>query len=79
VPLYHFEVRTETHVMLTEGVKLPNSTAARVEAAKRVGALLHEHAGRIWSDEDWQMDVTDDTGLILYVLHVSAMKTAATR
>jgi hypothetical protein len=39
--------------------------------------LLKEHAGRLWADEDWRMDVTDETGLILFVIHVSAMNAAA--
>jgi GTP cyclohydrolase II len=77
VPLYHFEVRTETHVMLTEGAQLEDSTAARIEAARRIGDLLKEHAGQFWVDQDWQMDITDERGLILYVIHVSAMKAAA--
>ena len=75
---YNFEVRTPSHVMLTEGLELPDRTDARVEAAKRVGQLLHDHAGQLWVDQDWQMDVTDETGLILYVINVSAMRTAAT-
>ena len=79
MPLYHFEVRTETHVMHTEGADLPDSTAARVEASCRIGTLLREHASQLWVDQDWQMDVTDASGLILYVIHVSAIKTAATQ
>jgi hypothetical protein len=43
-----------------------------------VGDLLKTHAGAIWEDKEWQMDVTDSTGLILFVIQVSAMKTAAT-
>jgi hypothetical protein len=50
MPTYHFEVRTPTHVMVTEGIDLPDSTAARVEAAKRIGELLRVHAGEIWVD-----------------------------
>jgi hypothetical protein len=71
---FNFQVRTETHVMLTAGAELADISAARVEAAKRIGALLTEHAGQIWIDQDWQMDVTDDAGLILYMINVSAMK-----
>jgi hypothetical protein len=79
MPLYHFEVRTPTHVMLTEGIELGDHTAARVEAARRIGELLNEHAGQIWIDQDWQMDITDEAGLILYVIHVSTLKSAATQ
>lgn len=50
---------------------------ARVEAARRIGELLKQHAGKLWADEEWQMDVTDDVGLILFSIHVSAMNTAA--
>jgi hypothetical protein len=75
---FHFQVRTETHVMLTEAAELRDADEARVEAAKRVGLFLHEHAGRLWVDMHWQMDVTDDGGLILFVIYVQALKSAAT-
>jgi hypothetical protein len=64
--------------MITQGAELADSTAARVEAAKRIGNLLHDHAGQLWVDQEWQMDVTDQNGLILYVIQISAMRTAAT-
>ena len=64
--------------MVTEVADLSNSDEARVEAAKRIGMLLHAHAGKLWVDEDWQMDVTDDTGLILFVINVTALQSAAT-
>ena len=75
---FHFQVRTGTHVMVTEAAELGDSDEARIEAAKRIGLLLHAHAGTLWTDEDWQMDVTDDTGLILFVINVSAMRSSAT-
>jgi hypothetical protein len=78
VPHYHFQVRTATHVMLSEGVDLAKPEDARIEASRRVGDLLKSHAGKIWEDENWQMDITDDLGLILFVIHVSAMRTPAT-
>ena len=75
---FHFQVRTGTHVMVTEFADLDNTDEARVEAAKRIGLLLHAHAGKLWEDEDWQMDVTDDTGLILFVVNISAIRSSAT-
>ena len=74
---FHFQVRTESHVMLTEVADLRNLDEARVEAAKRIGVLLHDHAGQIWVDEEWRMDVTDERGLILFIVTVNAMKSAA--
>jgi hypothetical protein len=64
--------------MLTEVSDLADNDEARVEAAKRVGTLLHDHAGRLWADEDWQMDVTDERGLILFVIFVQALRAPAT-
>jgi hypothetical protein len=49
-----------------------------VQAAKRIGILLHDHAGKLWVDEDWQMDVTDERGLVLFVINISAMRSSAT-
>jgi hypothetical protein len=77
VPRYHFQVRTETHVLITEGAELAGTDEARIEAARRIGKLLTEHAGRLWVDEDWRMDVTDEAGLILFIIQVSAMNSAA--
>jgi hypothetical protein len=57
---------------------LADTDQARIEAAQRIGLLLHEHANKLWADEDWQMDVTDDTGLILFVINVHALKSPAT-
>jgi len=75
---FHFQVRTPTHVLLTEAADLPDLEDARVEAARRVGELLREHAALLWVDNDWQMDVTDDAGLILFVIYITAMKSPAT-
>jgi hypothetical protein len=79
MPFFHFQVRTESHVLLTEGAELSGLCEARIEAATRVGDLLKEHAAQIWADEHWQMDVTDGKGLILFVLDLSAFKTSATK
>jgi hypothetical protein len=74
----HFQVRTETHVMLSEVADLQDAEHARVEAAQRVGAFLLDHASRLWIDERWQMDVTDERGLVLFVIYVEASKAPAT-
>lgn len=75
---FHFVVRTETHVLLSDSIELVSLKTARTEAAKRVGDLLKTHAEAIWVDKEWQMDVTDASGLILFVINVSAMKSSAT-
>ena len=75
---YNIEIRTESHVAETLKVERDNLTALRIELARFVGELLKDHADQIWVDEDWQIDVTNEDGLILYVMNVSARKTPAT-
>lgn len=76
--IFHFQVRTPTHVLHTQVADLASLDAARVEAARRSGQLLSEHAAQLWVDEDWRMDVTDEKGLVLFVIIISTMKSAAT-
>jgi hypothetical protein len=64
--------------MMTETAELSGTEDARIEAPKRIGALLTSHATKLWTDEDWQMDVTDEDGLVLFVINVSAMRSSAT-
>jgi hypothetical protein len=75
---YRINIRTESHIADSVKVEMENLTDLRVEMARFVGELLQDHAALIWADQDWQVDVTDATGLILYVLHISAADTPAT-
>jgi hypothetical protein len=78
MPRYHIELRTESYVATTLDVDRDDLTELRIEMARFVGQLLQDHASQIWVDEEWRVDVTDDTGLILFVMQISAMSTAAT-
>jgi hypothetical protein len=78
MPLYHIELRTADRVWDTVEVDRPDADGLRIEMAKFVGDLLREHAGQIWADQDWRVDVTDDRGLILYVMQIVATDSAAT-
>jgi hypothetical protein len=75
---YNINIRTESHIAETLSVESDDHTALRVELARFVGELLKDHAELLWVDEDWQIDVSDDVGLILYVMHISALRTPAT-
>ena len=76
--LYNIQLRSETHVWVTETVDQADHAALRVEVARFVGQLLRQHAGKIWEDQAWRVDVTDERGLILYYMSISAAETAAT-
>ena len=75
---YHIALRTESHVRETLEVERDDLTALRIELARFVGELLRDHAKEIWEDEDWRVDVTDEDGLILYVMKISATDSPAT-
>ncbi|MHA6722574.1 DUF6894 family protein [Sphingomonas sp. RS2018] len=75
---FHINVRTGSHIATTLTVDKADHAELRLEMARFVGELLTKHAAQIWADEDWQVDVSDETGLILYAMQVSASKTPAT-
>lgn len=75
---YNIELRTESRVSETLQVEKADLTELRIEVARLVGDLLKDHANQIWIDEDWRVDVTDETGLILYVMQITATNSAAT-
>ena len=78
MPRFNIELRSESHVATTLEVEAADIDALRIEIAKFVGELLKDHAAQIWEDQDWRVDATDETGLILFVMHVFASSTAAT-
>ena len=78
MPRYTIQLRTESHVSDALEVHRDDLTALRVELARFVGELLKDHAEQIWADEDWRVDVTDEAGLILYVMEIRATNAAAT-
>ena len=78
MPRYHIALRTETHVRETLEIDRDDLTALRIELAAFVGEMLKDHANEIWIDQDWRVDVTDDNGLILYAMQISATDSAAT-
>jgi hypothetical protein len=75
---YNIELRTESHVSETLAVEKSDLTELRIEVARFLGELLRDHANQIWVDEDWRVDVTDETGLILYVMQLTATNASAT-
>lgn len=78
MPKYFIGLRSETHLNETLEVERDDLSALRLELARFVGDLLKEHASVIWQDQDWRVDVTDHTGLILFVMEIHATDTAAT-
>lgn len=78
MPKYNIELRTQDRVWDTLALEAENHTELRIQVAQFFGELLKDHAAKIWEDEDWRVDVTDETGLILFVMQLMVTNTAAT-
>jgi hypothetical protein len=74
---FNIELRSADKVWETLEVERDDIAALRVEMARFVGQLLRDHAAQVWLDQEWRVDVTDEAGLILYVMHISATDSAA--
>ena len=56
-----------------QGRDLPGWEEARVEALRVVGMVLGDQAKLMMLGEDWCVEVTDDTDLVLFRLDLSVM------
>jgi hypothetical protein len=66
MPRFHFNVYDGVNLLDREGTELPNWQAARLEAIQRAGEFLKDEADRVALGEDWRIEVTDHTGLVLF-------------
>ena len=69
---YHFNVHDGQKILDPEGTELPDLAAAQKGAVKLAGQLLTEYATALWAGEEWMLEVTDDTGLVLFSITVMA-------
>ncbi|USI71605.1 DUF6894 family protein [Sphingomonas morindae] len=76
---YYINVKTAAQVEDTIQIDGVDSQALRRETACFVGELLRDQPIQVWLDREWRIEVTDERGLILYVMQISAADTAATR
>jgi hypothetical protein len=71
VPRFYFNIEDGKKIEDHEGTELPDVAAARTESIALAGALLKD-AARYWDGTDWRMTVTDDTGVVVFMLRFSA-------
>ena len=77
MPRYHYNIYDGHSSPDMEGTDLPNWQMAQYEAVRLAGAVIADKADRILRGEDWRMEVTDHTGLILFRLDFSFQRSAA--
>jgi hypothetical protein len=79
MPRYFFHVIDGVTCTDLEGVEIGSLAEARREAVRLSGEILSEHPGDFWTDEQWRMDVADESGLTLFALHFSAVDAPAAK
>ena len=60
-----------------DGLELPDHRDAQLEALRTMGQLLKDSADHVLSGQGFKLIVTDETGLILFVLDLSAITAPA--
>lgn len=68
MPRYHFNVDDGLSLRDDDGIELPDLAAARKEAVKLAGASIREYSGKLWDGDEWKLDVTNNTGMVLFSL-----------
>ena len=73
MPRFHFNVYDGIELLDDKGVELPDTNFARREAIRYAGTLLEDGAAKDSLGDEWRMEVTDHTGLVMFRLdfHVS--------
>jgi hypothetical protein len=66
MPRFYFNVHDGKSGLDVIGTELPDWAAARVEAIRCMGEMMKDNAAHVVLGEDWWIEVTDSTGLILF-------------
>jgi len=76
MPRYHFNLHDGVSQPDPDGTELPDLDAAREGAVRLVGELLQDGYKGIMPGDDWRLEVTDESGLILFRLDFTMMAAA---
>jgi hypothetical protein len=70
---FYFNVYDGIELLDEKGVELPDTNFARWEAIRYAGTLLEDGAAKDSLGGEWRIEVTNETGLVLFRLdfHVS--------
>ena len=77
MPRYFFHIIDGITLRDHEGTELPDVQTARSVAIRTSGEILHDMGERFWDGTEWHLEVTDEWGRELFVLHFLAEKTAS--
>lgn len=74
MPRFFFRIHDGADYPDTQGTELSDWREAQVEAVRRAGTIIADTARQVKLGEDWSMEVTNETGLVLFRLdfHISS-------
>jgi len=68
MPEFFFHIQDGTSTPDLDGVELKDISDAKCEAVKMAGRIICDASKEFWDRAEWQMTVTDDSGLTLFIL-----------
>ena len=74
MPRFYFHVRDGRDFIDDEGHELPSLDEAREQAVVAAGEAIRDLGKRFWAGEEWQMQVTDESGATVCSLSFSAKR-----
>ncbi len=77
MPRYFFHFGDTARGVDVRGQDLPDHNVARIEAVRLLGEVLKDKASEFWDEQSMKLIITDDEGLMLFVLDVSAIEAPA--
>jgi hypothetical protein len=80
MPRFYFDISPGVGFANTrdeDGSELEGLSAARIEAVRLSGEVLASFPDRFWSVGEWSCTVSDESRLVLFVLHFYAQEAAA--
>jgi hypothetical protein len=76
---FHTNHPSERDIQDDQGITYPSIHAAKCEAVAYAGRLLADSATSFWDDGDFELTVTDDSGVILFMMRVVGFEAEAAR
>ena len=77
MPRYFFHTEDRRSLLDRVGVEFDTLAEAKIEAVQMMGEMLKDTARQFWDASAMKVIVTDEGGLILFVLGLSAFEAPA--
>ena len=74
MPRYFFNVIDGLSLPDPVGTELPDIGTARALAIKTSGEILRDMGAQFWNGKEWEMEVSDESGQVLFALRFSAVE-----